>query len=348
MSERHVIDPITRIEGHLRVEIEVENGHVKDAWSSGTLWRGFEVFLKGRDPRDAWFITQRVCGVCTEVHALASVKCVEDAIGIKIPDNARLIRNLIHGAQYLHDHIVHFYHLHALDWVDVVSALKADPKKTSELANSVNPNAPKSGPGDFKVTQDKLKKFVNAGQLGPLTNGYWGHPAYKLPPEANLMAVSHYLDALALQSRVARLHAIFGAKNPHIQTYLVGGVTCVNDLNADRIGEFIGILEETKSFVDNVYIPDILAVAPFYLEWAGIGGGLKNYLSYGMFPQKGGEEPGNLWFPRGYIKNRDLTQVYPVDVSKIEEEVTHSWYKYAKDAPLHPSVGETDPWYTGI
>ncbi|VAX18543.1 Uptake [NiFe] hydrogenase, large subunit HyaB [hydrothermal vent metagenome] len=348
MSERHVIDPITRIEGHLRVEIEVENGYVKDAWSSGTLWRGFEVFLKGRDPRDAWFITQRVCGVCTEVHALASVKCVEDAIGIKIPDNARLVRNLIHGAQYLHDHIVHFYHLHALDWVDVVSALKADPKKTSELANSVNPNAPKSGPGDFKVTQDKLKKFVNAGQLGPFTNGYWGHPAYKLPPEANLMAVSHYLDALSLQSRIARLHAIFGAKNPHIQTYLVGGVTCVNDLNVDRISEFIGILEETKSFVDNVYIPDILAVAPFYLEWAGIGGGLKNYLSYGMFPQKGGDEPGNLWFPRGYIKNRDLTQVYPVDVGKIEEEVTHSWYKYAKDAPLHPSVGETDPWYTGI
>ncbi|HEB73423.1 MAG TPA: nickel-dependent hydrogenase large subunit [Nitrospirae bacterium] len=345
---RHVIDPITRIEGHLRIEIEVENGKVKDAWSSGTLWRGFEVFLKNRDPRDAWIITQRVCGVCTTVHALASVKCVEDAIGIQIPDNARLVRNLIHGAQYVHDHIVHFYHLHALDWVDVVSALSADPKKTSELANSINPNAPDSGPGDFRVVQEKLKKFINSGQLGPFTNGYWGHPAYKLPPEANLMAVAHYLQALALQSRLARMHAIFGAKNPHIQTYVVGGVTSVADLNADSISEFLYILEEGKRFVDNVYLPDVLAVAPFYLDWASIGGGLKNYLSYGMFPGKGGKEPDSLWFPRGVIKDRDLTKVHPVDASKIKEEVTHAWYKYKNNGPLHPSAGETDPWYTGI
>ena len=348
MGQRHVIDPITRIEGHLRIEIELEGGKIKDAWSSGTLWRGFEVFLKGRDPRDAWLITQRVCGVCTEVHALASVKCVEDAVGVQIPDNARIVRNLIHAAQYIHDHPVHFYHLHALDWVDVVSALSADPKKTSELAVSVNPNSPKSGPGDFKAVRDKLKKFVDSGQLGPFTNGYWGHPAYKLPPEANLMAVSHYLDALALQSRIARLHAIFGAKNPHIQTYTVGGVTCVDDLNPDRISEFLYIVKEAQDFIDNVYIPDVIAVAPFYLEWAALGGGLKNYLAYGMFPQRGGSEPGNLWFPRGYIKDRDLSKVHPVDVDKITEDVTSSWYKYSKDEPLHPSVGETEPWYTGI
>lgn len=345
---RHVIDPITRIEGHLRIEIEVENGKVKDAWSSGTLWRGFEVFLKNRDPRDAWIITQRVCGVCTTVHALASVKCVEDAIGIQIPDNARLVRNLIHGAQYVHDHIVHFYHLHALDWVDIVSALSADPKKTSELANSFNPNAPNSGPGDFRTVQEKLKKFVNSGQLGPFTNGYWGHPAYKLPPEANLMAVAHYLQALALQSRLARMHAIFGAKNPHIQTYAVGGVTSVADLNADSISEFLYILEEGKRFIDNVYLPDVLAIAPFYLDWASIGGGLKNYLSYGMFPGKGGKEPDSLWFPRGVIKDRDITKTHPVDASKIKEEVTHAWYKYTNNEPLHPSKGQTDPWYTGI
>ncbi len=348
MGERHVIDPITRIEGHLRIEVELENGKVKDAWSTGTLWRGFEVFLKNRDPRDAWIITQRVCGVCTTVHALASVKAVENAVGIQIPDNARLIRNLIMGAQHLHDHVVHFYHLHALDWVDVVSALSADPKKTSELANSVNPNSPKSGPGDFKVVQDKIRKFVESGQLGPFANGYWGHKAYKLPPEANLMAVSHYLDALALQSRMARMHAVFGAKNPHIQTYTVGGVTCINDMDADRIGEFLFLLREAKDFIDNVYIPDVVAVAPFYLDWAGIGGGLTNYLSYGMFPQKGGEEPDNLWFPRGMILDRDLTKVHPVDVSKITEDVTHSWYKYEKEGALHPSVGETDPWFTGI
>ncbi|MGK7346146.1 MAG: nickel-dependent hydrogenase large subunit [Candidatus Nitrospinota bacterium M3_3B_026] len=348
MGQRHVIDPITRIEGHLRVEIELENGAVKDAWSSGTLWRGFEVFMKGRDPRDAWIIAQRVCGVCTEVHALASVKCVEDAIGIKIPGNARIVRNLIHAAQYLHDHPVHFYHLHALDWVDVVSALSADPRKTSELAVSVNPKSPKSGAGDFKAVQDKLKKFVDSGQLGPFTNGYWGHPAYKLPPEANLMAVAHYLDALAIQSKIARLHAIFGAKNPHIQTYTVGGVTCVSDLNADRIGEFLYIVKEAKEFIDNVYIPDVIAVAPFYLDWAGLGGGLSNYLSYGMFPQAGGDEPGNLWFPRGYIKDRDLTKVHQVDVDKITEDVTNAWYKYDTDGPLHPSVGQTNPWYTGM
>lgn len=348
MGERHVIDPITRIEGHLRIEIEVENNVITDAWSSGTLWRGFEVFLKGRDPRDAWIITQRICGVCTTVHALASVKAVENAVGIKIPDNARLIRNLIMGAQYLHDHPVHFYHLHALDWVDVVSALKADPKATSDLAQKVNPNSPKSGPGDFKVVQDKLKKFVEAGQLGPFAQGYWGHPAYKLPPEANLMAVSHYLDALALQSRIARMHAIFGAKNPHIQTYTVGGVTCVADLTPDRIGEFLYLLKEAQDFINNVYIPDVIAVAPFYLDWAGIGGGLKNYLSYGMLPQKGGAEPDSLYFKRGYILNRDLSTVHPVDEKKITEDVAHAWYQYSKSEPLHPGVGETNPWYTGI
>ena len=348
MGERHVIDPITRIEGHLRIEVELEGGKVKDAWSSGTLWRGFEVFLKGRDPRDAWIITQRVCGVCTTVHALASVKCVENAAGITVPDNARLIRNLIMGAQYLHDHPVHFYHLHALDWVDVVSALSADPKATSELANKVNPNSPRSGPGDFKTTQDKVRKFVESGQLGPFANGYWGHSAYKLPPEANLMAVSHYLDALKMQSKIARMHAIFGGKNPHIQTYTVGGVTCINDLDADRIGEFLFLVKEAKDFIDNVYIPDVLAVAPFYLEWAGIGGGLSNYMSYGMFPQKGGQEPDNLWFPQGVILDRDLSKVHPVDVGKITEDVTHSWYRYGKKGNLHPSVGETDPWFTGM
>lgn len=349
MGSRYVIDPITRIEGHLRVEIEVENGVIKDAWSSGTMWRGFEVFLRDRDPRDAWIITQRVCGVCTTVHALASVKAVENAVGVQIPDNARIIRNLIMGAQQLHDHIVHFYHLHALDWVDVVSALSASPKKTSDLANSVNPNAPNSGPGDFLTVQEKLKKFVKGGQLGPFTNGYWGHPKMKLPPEANLMAVAHYLQALKVQSDVAVMHAVFGAKNPHIQTYAVGGVTCVNDLDPDRIAVFKARLDETKSFIENVFIPDILAIAPFYLDWAGIGGGLENYLSYGMMPENvTGSEPDNLWYPRGIVIGRDMTRVYPVDIDKITEDVTNSWYKYKDGEPLHPSVGETDPHYTGL
>ncbi len=346
MGERHVIDPITRIEGHLRIEIEVEGGKVKDAWSSGTMWRGFEVFLRDRDPRDAWFITQRVCGVCTAVHAVTSVRAVENACKVTIPDNARIIRNLILGTQMIHDHPVHFYHLHALDWVDVVSALGADPKKTSDLAVSTNPNSPRSGPGDFKAVQDKLKAFVGRGQLGPFTNGYWGHPAMKLPPEANLMAVSHYLDALKIQNKARQMMAIFGAKNPHIQTMVVGGVTCVADLNPGRLAEFIYLLKDMKEFIENVYIPDVLAVAPFYLDWAGIGGGLKNYLSYGDYPAKPGLDSG--WFPPGFVKDRDISKANAVDMGKVTEDVTHSWYKYAKGAPLAPSVGETDPWFTGI
>ena len=346
MGERIVVDPITRIEGHLRIEVEVENGIVTNAWSSGTLFRGFEIFMKDRDPRDAWFIAQRACGVCTTVHALASVKAVEDAIGLEIPDNARMIRNLIMTAQYLHDHVVHFYHLHALDWVDVVSALQADPKKTAELAHAINPNARQSGAGDFKAVQDKVKAFVNSGQLGPFDNAYWGHPAYKLPPEANLMAVSHYLRALKLQQIASRMQAIFGGKNPHPQSYLVGGMSCVADLNADRIGEFLYIVKDVIDFVKNVYVPDVLAVAPFYKDWASIGGGLKNYMAYGMLPQKGGNEADSNFFPRGIIMDRDLSKLHSLDTNNIKEHVAHSFYE--GDGALHPSQGETKPYYTDI
>ncbi len=346
MGTRVVIDPITRIEGHLRIEVEIENGKVKDAWSSGTMFRGFEIFMRNRDPRDAWYITQRVCGVCTTVHALTSVLCVENAIGIEVPDNARLIRNLIMGSQYLHDHIVHFYHLHALDWVDVVNALKADPKKTAELAHAINPHSRRSGQGDFQAVQDRVKAFVNAGQLGPFDNAYWGHPAYKLPPEADLMAVSHYLDALTLQAKAARMHAVFGGKNPHPQSYVVGGMTCVQDLNPDRLAEFIYLLKETVDFAQNVYIPDLLAVAPFYTEWAGIGAGVGNYLAYGMLPEGTKDDPSNLFFPRGVVMNKDLGNPQKLDQGKIMEHVAHSFYE--GDTPRHPSVGETKPFFTGV
>jgi [NiFe] hydrogenase large subunit len=346
MGKRIVIDPMTRIEGHLRIEVEIENGKVTNAWSSGTLFRGFEIFMRNRDPRDAWFIAQRVCGVCTTVHALTSVKCVEHAAGVEIPDNARLIRNLIMATQYLHDHVVHFYHLHALDWVDVVSALEANPKKTSDLAVSINPHGQRSGSGDFKNVQDRVKKFVQSGQLGPFDNAYWGHPAYNLPPEANLMALSHYLDALELQQEAARLHALFGGKNPHPQCHVVGGVTCVADLSPDRIGEFVFLLQKVIDFVNNVYMPDVFAIAPFYSDWAEIGGGVKNYLTYGMLPQTGGREPDNLFFPRGIITDRDLSTVHALNVKKITEHVAHSFYE--GDTPRHPSQGETKPYYTDI
>jgi [NiFe] hydrogenase large subunit len=338
MGQRVVIDPITRIEGHLRIEVEITNGKVSNAWSSSMLFRGLEIILQGRDPRDAWLFTQRSCGVCTLVHGLASVRAVDDAAKITIPENARLLRNLLLGAQFLHDHIVHFYHLHALDWVDITSALKADPKKTADLAAKVT-SAPKSGVNDFKATQARLKKFVDSGQLGIFANGYWGHPAYKLPPEVNLLAVEHYLMALRQQARTARMHAVFSGKNPHLQGLVVGGVTCATDLTPDRIAEFKYLWQETMDFVNNVYIPDVLAVAGFYKDWGKIGG-TTNFLVYGEFPQTA-KEPDSFLFPRGAIFKRNVAQVEPVDVAAVEEHVKHSWYE--GDKALPPSKGETKP-----
>jgi len=341
MAQRIVVDPITRIEGHLKIEVEIENGKVKNAWSSGTLFRGIEMILQGRDPRDAWLFTQRACGVCTYVHGLASVRCVDDAMDVTVPAGARLLRNLMMGAQFLHDHIVHFYNLSALDWVDMLSALKADPKKAAEISNSIGETD--SGVNDYKDTQTKLKGFVDSGQLGPFANAYWGHPAYKLPPEINLIGVKHYLDCLKMQVKAAQLHAIFGGKNPHIQSLVVGGVTCARDLNADRLAEFLYQLKEVKAFVDNIYIPDILAIAGYYKDWGGIGG-TTNFLAYGEFPQSE-EEPGSLFFPRGAVFKRNLSKVDAVDVGQIQEHVAHSWYEGAE--AKNPAQGETKPNFTG-
>lgn len=338
MGKRITIDPITRIEGHLRIEVEVSGGKVVNAWSSGQMFRGLEIILQGRDPRDAPLFTQRSCGVCTYTHYLASIRAVENAVGVQIPDNARIIRNLLHGAQFQHDHIVHFYHLHALDWVDVVSALKADPKKTAALADQVS-EAPWGGTAYFTQVQQRIKTFVDSGQLGPFANAYWGHPAYKLPPEGNLMAAAHYLEALRLQAKTARMHAVFGAKNPHLQTLVVGGVTCAKDLTPDRIGEFLFLWKETQDFVRKVYLPDILAVASFYKDWGGIGG-TTNFLAWGDLPLSA-NEPESLFLPRGIIMNRDLKGVKMAEESKVTEHVAHSWYEGKAD--LHPHEGETKP-----
>jgi hydrogenase large subunit len=291
MNERVVVDPITRIEGHLRIEAQMDGNRIAQAWSSGTMVRGIEIILRDRDPRDAWAFAQRICGVCTLVHGIASVRAVENALNYPVPPNAQLIRNLMIGAQYVHDHVMHFYHLHALDWVDVVSALSADPKATSDLAQSLS-NYPKSSPGYFSDMQKKLKTFVESGQLGIFANGYWGHPAYKLPPEANLMAVSHYLEALAWQRDVARLHAIFGGKNPH-PNFVVGGVPSPIDLNSDsalnsaRFADVQDIIRKMQDFVDQVYVPDTLAIAGFYKDWGARGEGTGNFMTYGDFPEKG-------------------------------------------------------------
>lgn len=282
------------------------------------------------------------------------MRAVENALGIIIPDNARVIRNLITGIQYVQDHVIHFYHLHALDWVDIVSALKADPVKTSALAQSIS-DWPKSSADYFTGVQDKLKAFVQNGQLGPFSNAYWGHPAYKLPAEANLMAVAHYLEALDWQRDVIKIQALLGAKNPHAQTYIVGGMSVPvdpnsqNALNAGSIAFMSGLAAKAKEFVEKVYIPDVLAVAPFYLDWAGHGAGVGNYLSYGEFPNDGISNTENLWLPRGIILGRDITKVHPVDHMKVTEYVTHSWYEYSggDNAAKHPWDGETNYKYSG-
>jgi hydrogenase large subunit len=356
MTERIVVDPITRIEGHLRIEAQLEDDRIAQAYSSGTMVRGIEIILRGRDPRDAWAFAQRICGVCTLVHGLASIRSVENALNYPIPPNAQLIRNLMSGAQYVHDHVMHFYHLHALDWVDVVSALNADPAATSTLAQSLS-NYPKSSPGYFSDVQKKLKNFVEGGQLGIFANGYWGHPAYKLPPEANLMAVAHYLEALAWQRDVAKLHAIFGGKNPH-PNFLVGGVACPIDLNSDsainakKLAQVQEIINMMQVFVDQVYIPDLLAIAGFYKDWGARGEGLGNFLTYGDFPETGMDDPSSFLIPPGAILNRDLTTIHDVNMNaadEIQEYVAHSWYDYdgGKDQGLHPYEGETSLNYSG-
>ncbi|MEA2094745.1 MAG: nickel-dependent hydrogenase large subunit [Pseudomonadota bacterium] len=356
MSERVVVDPITRIEGHLRIEAQMDGDRIAQAYSSGTMVRGIEIILRGRDPRDAWAFAQRICGVCTLVHGLASIRSVENALNYTIPPNAQLIRNLMNGAQYVHDHVMHFYHLHALDWVDVVSALNADPRATSELAQSIS-NYPKSSPGYFADTRKKLKGFVEGGQLGIFANAYWGHPAYKLPPEANLMAVSHYLEALVWQRDAAKLHTIFGGKNPH-PNFVVGGVASPIDLdsdsavNAKRLAQVQDIISKMRTFVDQVYIPDLLAIAGFYKDWGSRGEGLGNFLTYGDFPEKGMDDPSSYMIPGGAILDRDLSTIHEVDMNaadEIQEQVAHSWYDYSggKDEALHPYDGETNLNYTG-
>ncbi|MBI4984033.1 MAG: nickel-dependent hydrogenase large subunit [Rhodocyclales bacterium] len=372
MSERLVIDPVTRIEGHLRIEAQLKNGIIEEAYSAGTMVRGLELILRGRDPRDAWAFAQRICGVCTVVHAVASVRAVEDALKITIPKNAELIRNLMVGAQYIHDHVMHFYHLHALDWVDVVSALKADPKAASALAQSISRHA-QSSPGYFADVQKRLKGFVETGKLGIFQNGYWGHPAYKLPPEANLMAVAHYLEGLAWQRDVVALHAILGGKNPH-PNFVVGGAPIAISIYPDHPGRGKGphyrggqggtaldvtglariqaVIDAMRAFVDNVYVPDTLAIAGFYKDWFKQGEGLGNFLCYGDLPSRGIDDPTGFLFPRGAILNRDLSTLHDVDLDaddQIHEYVAHSWYDYAggKNKGLHPYRGETTLNYSG-
>jgi len=354
---RVVVDPITRIEGHLRVEAMLDGSNkIHDAMSSGTMWRGIEVILEGRDPRDAWAFCERICGVCTTVHALASVRSVENALGIQVPPNADIIRNIMFLSQMVQDHVIHFYHLHALDWVDVVSALKADPAATAALAQKVAPDWTPASTGYFTEMAGTLKKFVESGQLGIFANAYWGHPAYKLPPEANLMAVCHYLEALKWQKDIIKIHTIFGGKNPH-PNYIVGGMASAiamqgdNAINMERLDLVHDLIKGALHVVEHMYIPDLLAVASFYPEWTQIGGGLGNYMVYGDLPQAGIGDTSKFLFPRGAILGKKLGEVLPVDptdMGQIQEEIAHSWYTYPNGkTSLHPWEGVTEASYTG-
>jgi hydrogenase large subunit len=353
-SNRITIDPITRIEGHLRIDVEVDQGKVSKSWASSTMFRGIEKILVGRDPREAWMFTQRFCGVCTTVHALASVRAVEDALDLEIPTNAQLIRNLILIAHALHDHIVHFYQLSALDWVDVTQVLKADPKKASTIAESLS-DWPKNSDKEMAAVKAKVAGLVGSGQLGPFAHGYWGHSAMKLPPEVNLIAVSHYLQALEFQRYANQVVAILGGKTPHIQNVAVGGVAnAINldseaALNVDRLYMMKSLLDKVVSFVQNVYVPDVCAIAGFYPEWFGYGKGVTNYLSVPDLPLDG--KGTKFALPGGYIPDGDLSKYRPITGAKdqywrngVTEDSKHAWYKGS--GPLHPWKGETDPQFT--
>ena len=354
MSRRIVVDPVTRIEGHLRIDVEVDGGKVTKAWSSGQMWRGIETILQGRDPRDAWLFTQRFCGVCTTVHAIASVRAVENAVGIEIPLNAQYIRNLILAAHAMHDHIVHFFQLSALDWVDVVSALKADPKATAKLAQSLSP-WPRNSVQEFTAVKDKLTAYVERGQLGIFTNGYWGHPAMKLPPEVNLMAVSHYLQALEYQRKINQVVTILGGKTPNIQNLAVGGVANAINLdskstiNMKTLFAIKNILDSVVDFVNHVYLTDVCAIGALYADWLGYGAGVTNYLAVPDLPIDAAGTKFDL--PGGTIMNGDLSQVReitsfqdPYFAENVTESIVHSWYE--GDWERHPYEGETVPAYS--
>ena len=348
------LDPITRIEGHLRIDAEVNGDKVTNAWSSAQMWRGLEIILKGKEPQDAWIFAQRICGVCTTVHAIASIRSVENALKAPVPLNANYIRNIIIAQHAVQDHIVHFYHLSALDWVDVLSALKADPNKTAQIAQSIS-DWPGNSPTEFKAVQEKLKSFAAGGKLGIFSSGYWGHPAMKLPPEVNLMAVAHYLKALDYQRKAAQAVAVLGGKNPHIQNLCVGGVaTAINmenlaTLNMERLSLMRTLMEETRDFVKQVYYPDLVAIAAAYKEWFSYGAGVTNYLAVPEFPEDTTSTKFSL--PGGFITQGDLEKTRFIKnhsddylVSNIQESVAHAWYE--GNSALHPWQGETKAVYS--
>ena len=355
MSQRITIDPVTRIEGHLRIDCEIEDGKVTKAWASGTMWRGMEEIVKGKDARDAWMIMQRICGVCTTVHGIISVRTVENALNIEVPVNAQYIRNMILAAHTIQDHIVHFYQLSALDWVDITSALNADPNKAADILKGVSTWSLNS-PEEFTRVQNKIKNLVASGQLGIFANGYWGHPAMKLSPEVNLIAVAHYLQALECQRDANRIVALLGGKTPHIQNLAVGGVANpinldgVGVLNLERLMYLKSFIDRLGDFIEQVYKIDAAVIAAGYPEWLEVGKGANHYMCVPEFPMD--NKNGSFLLPGGYLENGDFTRYRPITshtdeylINGIKESGKHAWYK--EDEPLAPWEGKTNPDYTG-
>jgi hydrogenase large subunit len=353
MSNRVVLDPVTRIEGHLRIEMTTKDGTIDEAWSETTQFKGIELVVKDRDPRDAWAFVQRICGVCTAVHAVASIRAVEDALQYPVPKQADLIRNLVLGSQMVQDHVIHFYHLQALDFVNVVGASKADPVKAAAIATSIEPKYDLNSVARFTEVRDTVAKILASGQLSIFTNGYWDHPGYLLPPEVDLIGVSHYLDALSFQRSMIQINTIFGGKNPH-PNFLVGGMAApinmdnsitINQVKLDKIR---GLVDESLAFAENVYLPDVLAILAAYKDYARIGASSPNYLALGKAGYNGSGYPTNSGFTPGALFDGKL-DVHEFDMAKVEEFVTSGWYDYSggNDKGLHPFDGETTPHYTG-
>ncbi len=354
MASRQIIDPITRIEGHLRIEVEVgDDGLIEEAYSSSTAFRGFEIIMRGRDPRDVGLFAQRICGVCTYHHYERGVEATERAYNVTIPPNARLLRNLIWAAQLVNDHTTHFYQLHSMDWWDVISALGADPLLATEVAHRYHDTPYNASESHYRQVLARLSRFAESGQLGPFAGGYWGHPAYKLSPEENLILASHYLDNLAVQRLSAKASAIFGGKNPHPQSLIVGGITAVRDaLDAHRIAEYQFLMKQSMDFVERAYLPDLKLLSERYQDeaLAGHGGGLRNYMSFGALPlNERPWEQRSFFLPAGLVLDRNLQVVQDIDPMKISEEVTHAWYTYSgSQVALHPLQGQTNPEYSGL
>ncbi|MDR0431896.1 MAG: nickel-dependent hydrogenase large subunit [Bifidobacteriaceae bacterium] len=360
MAERVVIDPITRIEGHLRIELEADAGKITDAWSETTQFRGLEEIVTGRDPRDVWAFVQRICGVCTSVHAIASISAVENAIGSVPPPQARLIRDMVLASQEVQDHVIHFYHLHALDFVNVAAAAGADPAAAVDFARQIGSTWRGNTIERMTEVRDTVEAIVSSGQLSIFTGGYWDHPDYRLPPEANLMAVAHYLDALEFQRSMIRIGTVFGGKNPH-PNFLVGGMACtidqersesINQVQVDDIKKWIA---ESVDFVRSCYVPDALAIAGVYKDYFDIGAAQPNFFAVGMAgatfagnPADTPVENAHTEVEAGVILDGDYSRVHPFDPSKIAEWVSSAWYSYSGgDVGLTPDVGETTVDYTG-